>query len=234
MAPRAGVPAGLVRGLPASPPMDLPPGSFRRVPRHLGLIPDGNRRWAEARGLAKQEGYGSGIEPGLRMLDACRRQGVAEVSIYGFTKDNVRRPAQQVEGFRRACSGFGLRAVERGAALLVVGDARSPVFPRELLPFAAVRAAGDLRVNLIVNYSPGWDLETGAREGRRPALASGDIPRIELVVRWGGRRRLSGFLPLQCAHADLCVLDTLWPDAEPEDLETALSWYQTQDVTQGG
>jgi undecaprenyl diphosphate synthase len=211
-----------------------------RIPRHVGFIPDGNRRWAQGRGLAKQAGYEAGIEPGLRMLDACRAHGIEEVSIYGFTKENARRPRPQVEGFRRACVAFGRRALEEGAALFVVGDTSSPVFPDPLRAFARERARGDLRVNLLVNYSWQWDVETGVR-AREPAgaaglgsLASGGIPRIELVVRWGGRRRLSGFLPLQCAYADVCVLDALWPEATAEDLGEALAWYQTQDVTMGG
>ncbi len=66
------------------------------------------------------------------------------------------------------------------------------------------------------------------------ALASAAVSRIDLVVRWGGRRRLSGFLPVQCAYADFYVIDTLWPDSHPEEFIDALTWYQAQDVTLGG
>ena len=206
-----------------------------RIPAHLGLIPDGNRRWAEARGLAKEHGYAAGVEPGLRLLDDCRSLGVREVTIYGFTQENVRRAARQVAAFRAACVEFALAASARGAALLVVGDSRSRTFPRELVPFAHERGEGDLRVNLLVNYGWRWDLFEGAR-GAAPRLryASHAIPRVDLVVRWGGRQRLSGFLPLQSAYADLFVIPTLWPDMSPSDLETALAWYRRQDVTIGG
>ena len=67
----------------------------RRVPRHVGFIPDGNRRWAEARGLARQEGYDHGIAPGLSLCEQCRDAGVEEVSVYCFTKDNTKRPTAQ-------------------------------------------------------------------------------------------------------------------------------------------
>lgn len=216
-----------------------------RIPRHVGVIPDGNRRWAQARGMSRGEGYAFGIEPGLRLLEHCRRRGIEEISIYGFTKENVRRPSDQVDAFRQACAEFGLRAVrEAGAALLVVGDTRSPVFPDALRPFAERRSEGEIRVNLLVNYGWQWDLfhaaehprERGGtrRSGGAKAIGSSGVSRIDLVVRWGGRSRLSGFLPLQCAYADLCWIETLWPDSRLEEFDEALAWYRSQDVTLGG
>ena len=207
---------------------------FKRVPRHIGFIPDGNRRWARSRGLPAQAGYAAGIEPGLGMLAACRELGVHEVSIYGFTKENVRRPSDQVVSFRDACVSFALRAIESGASLLAVGDSDSQLFPTELLRFVRERSPGDLRVNLLVNYGWQWDLEAVHRGATPTAFETSTIPRVDLVVRWGGRRRLLGFLPLQCAYSDFCVIEALWPDASRGDLVSALDWYQTQDVTMGG
>jgi len=216
-----------------------------RVPRHVGFIPDGNRRWADERGLARGEGYTAGIEPGLRLLRYCRELGIEEVSIYGFTKENVRRPSAQVTAFREACTEFGLRAVrEAGAALLVVGDTGTPSFPDGLRPYAERRSDGEIRVNLLVNYGWQWDLARAVERAGRggggryaelmKSLASGAVSRVDLVVRWGGRRRLSGFLPVQCAYADFYTIDTLWPDARLEEFDAALSWYEVQDVTMGG
>lgn len=65
-------------------------------------------------------------------------------------------------------------------------------------------------------------------------IASSDISRIDLIIRWGDRRRLSGFLPVQSIYADFYVLDKMWPDFSPDDLYQALDWYQNQDVTLGG
>lgn len=215
-----------------------------RIPRHVGVIPDGNRRWADARGLARADGYFPGVDRGLHFLEVCRGLGIEEVSVYGFTKENVRRPAEQVAVFRRACTEFGLKAIERGVALRALGDTRSPVFPEALLPYAERRSAGDLRMNLLVNYGWQWDLAWGSEQASKTrnfsssqaplALASADIPRVDLVVRWGGRRRLSGFLPVQCAYADFYVIDTLWPEATPEEFLDALAWYEEQDSTLGG
>ena len=206
----------------------------RRLPKHVGFIPDGNRRWAEKRGLPRQAGYAAGIEPGLRLLEQCHRLGIEEVSAYGFTRENVRRPGPQVEAFRLACVEFGLAAVDWGAALRVVGDASSPVFPSELRPFAATRVPGRLRLNLLVNYGWQWDLSGPPCDERGLHLHSADVPRIDLVVRWGGHQRLSGFLPVQCAYADFAFVETLWPDMTPDDLVDVLAWYERQDVTLGG
>jgi undecaprenyl diphosphate synthase len=203
--------------------------AFKRLPHHVGVIPDGNRRWAVARGGAKRDGYAAGIEPGLRLLEVCRELGIEEVSVYGFTKENVHRPPDQVAAFRDACVEMCRRMVENGMALQIIGDCDSEVFPQALRPYADTRAAGGVRVNLLINY--GWQWDVSALPAR---LCSGAVSRVDLVVRWGGRCRLSGFLPIQCAYADLHVVDTLWPDMREEEFLAALRWYERQDVTLGG
>lgn len=205
-----------------------------RVPRHIGFIPDGNRRWAQNRGLPKQAGYDAGIQPGLRLIERCMELGIEEVSAYAFTKENVHRPGPQVEAFRRATVEFALAAVETGVALRVVGDDTSPHFPDALRPFAHARGPGRIKFNLLANYGWQWDLTgTPARRGGSP-LRSSDVSRVDLVVRWGGRRRLSGFLPIQCAYADFAFHDTLWPEMHLSELTAALTWYARQDITLGG
>lgn len=213
-----------------------------RIPRHVGLIPDGNRRWAERQGLPRHAGYSAGIAPGIELVAHCRRLGVEELSIYGFTTENTHRPGDQVAAFRRACVEFSERVLAGGAALLVIGDSASRVFPGELKALALRRSAGDLRVNMLVNYGWQWDLRAKVAPSeaatRRvdpfPGIGSRGASRIDLVVRWGGRRRLSGFLPIQSAYADLHVVDTLWPDMRPEEFEQALRWYARQERTMGG
>ena len=80
--------------------------AFARLPRHVGFIPDGNRRWAKERTLPASAGYEAGIAPGLALIDMCRSLGIEEVSIYGFTQDNTRRPSEQTAAFRDACVKF--------------------------------------------------------------------------------------------------------------------------------
>lgn len=200
-----------------------------RLPRHIGFIPDGNRRWATDRGLAKQDGYAHGIEPGIQLFEACRSRGIEEVSIYCFTKDNTKRPAAQTRRFTAASVAFARLMAEQGAALLVVGDETSAMFPSELASFRQ-RTDGGIKVNLLINYGWEWDL-AGLRED---GLRSAEVSRLDLIVRWGGGRRLSGFLPVQSVYADFYVCDELWPDFEVGQFDAALAWFALQDQTLGG
>ena len=126
-------------------------------------------------------------------------------------------------------------------SLLVTGNRDAPAFPQALLPYTTRRDlnGGGIRVNFLVNYGWEWDLarlnNPGVRRGTIcTQLNSRDISRVDLVIRWGGMRRLSGFLPVQSVYADFFVVDRLWPDFQPEDFFQALQWYQKQDVTLGG
>ncbi|WP_315760161.1 undecaprenyl diphosphate synthase family protein [Sphingomonas sp. Y38-1Y] len=201
----------------------------RRLPRHVGFIPDGNRRWATDRGLAKQDGYAHGIEPGLRLSDQCMSLGIEEVTIYCFTKDNLKRPSAQQARFTEASVAFAHAIADRGAAVLVVGDERSAKFPRELLDYRERRGDG-MKVNLLMNYGWEWDLDGLRGDG----LRSKDVSRLDLIVRWGGGRRLSGFLPVQSVYADFYIREELWPDFEPDQFDAALTWFAQQDQTLGG
>jgi undecaprenyl diphosphate synthase len=151
------------------------------IPRHIGFIPDGNRRWAMDRGLPKEAGYAHGVGPGLLLYEKCRGCGINEISIYGFTQDNTRRPTIQKQAFSDACVALAFDIALRGAALLVVGDETSKQFPVALKQFRQRRGDG-MKVNLLVNYDWEWDLD-GLKNG---GLRSDEISRMDLIVRWGG------------------------------------------------
>lgn len=200
-----------------------------KLPRHIGFIPDGNRRWALAHGMGKHDGYAFGLAPGLALYEQCKEYGIEEVSVYGFTQDNLKRPSEQKEAFRVACVQFALQIQEKGAALMVVGDDESEQFPPELRRFRQ-RTGSGIKVNFLVNYGWQWDL-AGLREGE---IRSKDVSRLDMIVRWGGGRRLSGFLPVQSVYADIFVVEDYWPDFKPAHLDEALEWFARQDQTLGG
>lgn len=215
-----------------------------RIPKHIGIIPDGNRRWAVARGLAKHAGYKAGLPPALKLLRLCKEVGIEEVTTYGFTQENTKRTEEQRRAFQKACVD-GVEIIKNeDARLLVVGDTGSPMFPRELLPYTkrTTFGTGKIKVNFLVNYGWQWDLKAlsahhqtnGERTNIVSMLQSSDVSRIDLIIRWGGRRRLSGFLPVQSVYADIYVIDAYWPDFKPEHFYGALDWYQRQDITLGG
>lgn len=212
-----------------------------RLPKHIGIIPDGNRRWAENNGLSKEKGYNIGINPGLLLFKICQKLDIEEITYYGFTTDNTKRPAKQKDAFTKACIDAVKLLSHEDAELLVVGNIESPCFPPELMQFTQrkVFGKGGLKVNFLVNYGWEWDLNLSRQTYHKRnnfdlVLHSKDISRIDLIIRWGGRRRLSGFLPIQSVYSDFYVVDDYWPDFKPQHIYDALDWYATQDVTLGG
>ena len=180
-----------------------------RIPRHIGIIPDGNRRWAKGAGLQKQDGYAHGLAPGLQLLQLARQAGVEELTYYGFTTDNCKRPPEQVRAFSAACVEAVRRIASEPVFLLVVGDSDAPAFPGSCWPTPAAPrwAAAASGSTFSSNYGWEWDLAgLHAPGGRRREicgqLRSAEISRVDLVIRWGGMRRLSGFLPVQSVYAD--------------------------------
>jgi undecaprenyl diphosphate synthase len=212
-----------------------------RLPEHIGIIPDGNRRWAEQKGIPKEKGYEKGIDPGLSLFKLCQQTGIKEITYYGFTADNTKRPAEQKRAFMDAC----IKAVKilstEDASLLVLGNSDSPAFPKELMSFTkrTTFGKGGIKVNFLVNYGWEWDLNSlkmvdPAQKNIVNFIKSAEVSRIDLIIRWGGRRRLSGFLPVQSIYSDFFVIDDYWPDFKPDHFFHALNWYQKQDVTLGG
>lgn len=202
-------------------------------PKHIGIIPDGNRRWAVENGMEKRDGYEHGLMPGLKLLRMARENGIEEITYYGFTVDNCKRPSEQFQAFQKACVKAVEMITKEGADLLVIGNSKSKCFPKELIEYTKRTPinGGGIKVNFLVNYGWEWDLSHIKEDGKP---YSKDISRIDLVVRWGGMRRLSGFLPIQSVYSDFYVVEKYWPDYEDEDFYAALRWYEMQDVTLGG
>lgn len=210
-----------------------------RIPNHIGIIPDGNRRWAVSNGLTKDKGYSVGISPGLELFKQCQDYGIKEITYYGFTTDNTKRPRVQKDAFIDACIKAVNILSSQNAELLVIGNTTSKSFPKELLPFTKrqVFGNGGIKINFLVNYGWEWDLNmlnSSDKNNLKQNLHSKDISRIDLIIRWGGRRRLSGFLPVQSVYSDFYIIDDFWPDFKPSHLKEALEWYSIQDITLGG
>ena len=211
-----------------------------RIPKHIGIIPDGNRRWAVDKGLNKEDGYNSGLNPGVETLKLAKEVGVDEITYYGFTTDNCKRPKVQVESFVKACLDAADLIAKENVSLLVLGNDKSKFFPDELKKYRTRTNIGNggIKVNFLVNYGWEWDVsnivDCNNRKDIMESLESRDISRIDLVIRWGGRRRLSGFLPIQTVYSDFYVIDDMWPDFKTAHFYDALNWYDKQDITLGG
>jgi len=180
--------------------------TFKRIPTHIGIIPDGNRRWAEENGYQKKDGYMHGVMPGFELYEMMLEYGIKEATFYGFTKDNNKRARDQREAFTKACIDAVEMLSGRDANLLVIGNTDSPAFPAELNKYANKRVGfgrGLININFLVNYDWEWDLRS-MLTSKQPASFA--IPRIDLIIRWGGRRRLSGFLPMQSVFTLIFIL----------------------------
>lgn len=208
--------------------------TFKRIPAHIGVIPDGNRRWATENGFEKKDGYEHGINPGFELYELMLEYGIKEATFYGFTKDNNKREKGQRDAFTKACVDAVELLSGKDANLLVIGNTESTAFPEQLYKYANKRVnfgRGLINLNFLVNYDWEWDLKNLSVNNQ---LASFDIPRVDLIIRWGGRRRLSGFLPVQSVYADFYIIDDYWPGFNKSHFIDALRWYQNCDVTLGG
>lgn len=212
-----------------------------RIPDHIGIIPDGNRRWAVDNGMTKEKGYSEGLNPGLELFKLCEKTGIKEITYYGFTVDNTKRPRFQRLAFTKACVDAVKLLSQENADLLVLGNTESEMFPKSLVPFALRRqrfGTGGTKVNFLVNYGWEWDLKSyfgdGDKNNSFGSVRSNDISRVDLIIRWGGRRRLSGFLPLQSVYSDFYIIEDYWPEFRPQHFYDALNWYNNQDITLGG
>jgi undecaprenyl diphosphate synthase len=224
------------------------------VPAHVAIIMDGNGRWAAARGLPRVAGHRAGVEAVRRTLRATMENGVGWLTLYAFSSENWRRPAEEVSDLTGLLRHFLRNEVaeldEHGVRLRIIGDrTRFDADIQAELEAAERRTAGNARLNLVIALSYGARAEivaaarmaaAAAREGRLdPAsldeaafagmLSTSGIPDPDLIIRTSGEQRLSNFLLWQAAYAELVFLDVLWPDFAPGDFAAALAEFNRRE-----
>jgi undecaprenyl diphosphate synthase len=229
----------------------LPVLDMSRLPRHVAIIMDGNRRWARDRRLPAIEGHRRGIVALRNVTRAARDLGIPIVTAYGFSTENWRRDSAEISLLLDLCVYFAkteLAELQRNNVRVnVIGRFRAlPRASREALEDLAARTASNdgLLLNLAVNYSGRTEfadaaaaLATDVEAGRvdpgaidealiATYLSTGDLPDPDLLIRPGGESRLSNFLLFQLAHAELHVSDVFWPDFTHEHLVRAVADYQ--------
>jgi undecaprenyl diphosphate synthase len=218
------------------------------VPRHIAVIMDGNGRWAKQRHLPRFAGHKRGVEAVRGTVQACAERGVKYLTLFAFSSENWRRPAEEVallmQLFRAALSSEVEKLHRNGIRLRVVGDlGRFDARMRALIEQGEGLTGGNARLTLTIaaNYGGRWDiLQALARLLReRPDLARGPIeeahiapylamsyaPEPDLFIRTGGEQRVSNFLLWQLAYTELYFTDTLWPDFDAAALDAAIASY---------
>jgi len=232
---------------------------FDRLPRHVAIIMDGNGRWAKKRGLPRTAGHKVGAETFRKIARHCKKLGIRYLTVYAFSTENWKRPAEEVETIMGLLKTYMLEAIasmeEEKIKLKFFGDmsALSPELQELVKKTDEMSAHIDgVQANICLNYGGRDEILRAARtfaqecaEGKAaPAdltaekfascLYSADVPDPELIIRPSGELRLSNFLLWQCAYAEFYYCDTLWPDFSEEDLEKAIVDYQKRDRRFGG
>ena len=229
------------------------------IPRHIAIIMDGNGRWAKARHLPRVAGHRKGIEAVRTVTRAARALGVEALTLFAFSSENWRRPAEEVSdlmGLLRHFIKSDLdELVRENVRLRVIGDHRA--FAPDLVKMiddAMSRTADNTGSTLIVglNYGARDELVRAAKalaeqvaKGMLDAdaitadlidaqLDTSDFPPLDLMIRTSGEHRLSNFLLWQAAYAELLFIDKLWPDFGADDLAEAVASFGKRERRFGG
>ncbi len=219
-------------------------------PRHLAIILDGNGRWARSRMLPRIAGHRRGLEAVRATVQNCADRGVEYLTLFAFSSENWRRPAEEVallmQLFQAALSSEVERMHRNGVRLKVVGDIRrfDPKI-RSLVEQGERLTAENRRLTLTIaaNYGGRWDilqaLSRLAAAGTLPAeiteeklapyLAMSYAPEPDLFIRTGGEQRISNFLLWQLAYSELYFTERLWPDFDAAALDLAIASYRSRE-----
>jgi len=228
---------------------------FKKTPQHIAIIMDGNGRWAKARGLPRVAGHRAGAESLRRVLRAAVDFGVKILTVYAFSTENWKRPAQEVNAllglFERAIDNELDELRDAGVSFRHIG--RTQGLPARLLDKIghAQEATQDnerLILNIAFNYGGRAEIVDAVRkivaegipveqiDDRAIAqhLYTGGLPDPDLIIRTGGDMRTSNFLIWQSAYAELYVTPVFWPDFDGDDLRKALVAFQGRERRFGG
>ena len=217
------------------------------VPRHVAIIMDGNGRWARKRLLPRIAGHRRGVDAVRATVENCASRGVEYLTLFAFSSENWRRPAEEVallmQLFQAALSNEVERLHKNGIRLKVVGDLRSFDAKIRLLVEQGERQTAQndrLTLTIAANYGGRWDIlqavnrflqeQPGAQNADEgalaPYLAMSYAPEPDLFIRTGGEQRISNFLLWQLAYTELYFTETLWPDFDAAALDQAIVSYR--------
>jgi undecaprenyl diphosphate synthase len=221
------------------------------VPRHIAIIMDGNGRWAKKRFMPRVMGHQRGVESVREMIKSCRKMGVEYLTLFAFSSENWRRPADEVsflmQLFLKMLEMEISNMHKNNIRLKIIGDRTR--FDAKLVQY--IEHAEQLTANntgltltIAANYGGRWDIMQAmhalslahparatafGEEELTPYLSMHYAPEPDLFIRTGGEQRISNFLLWQLAYTELYFTDILWPDFGSKELEAALQSYQQRE-----
>lgn len=222
---------------------------------HIGIIMDGNGRWAAARGLPRTAGHSAGLRTARKIVEEATRASVGTLTLYAFSSDNWSRPTPEVNAlmrlFRRALITESKRCLNNGVRLTIIG--RRDRIPAELVrtiqEVEALTAHGrNLHLRVAVDYSARESIMRAAaiapaeglnREAFAKLLATVDhdpfpVRDVDLLIRTGGEQRLSDFLLWECAYAEFFFTSRMWPEFSAAEFSSALADFAGRERRFGG
>jgi len=230
-----------------------------RAPFHVAIIMDGNGRWAKKRFLPRVAGHRAGVQAVRRVIEAAPDLGINVLTLYAFSSENWRRPAEEVTDLMGLLRQFLRSEIDElhanGVRLRFIGDlTRLSADLQAMLAEAGRRTAANTRLTLVLalNYGATDEMARVMRAialdveaGRLAAdavdanaievrLDTAGLPPPDVVVRTSGEQRLSNFLLWQAAYAELVFVDTLWPDFDGAKLGTAIECFRARERRFGG
>jgi undecaprenyl diphosphate synthase len=229
-------------------PSAYPP--LERAPHHIGIIMDGNGRWAQGRGLPRLAGHQAGVDNIRRILESCVQFGVKVLTVYAFSTENWHRPPDEVSGLMRLLGLTIQRQLndlhKNGVRILHSGrmDGISQQLQQQIRHAIEVTQYNDrIWLNVAFNYggraeildavrriiADGVDPEALSEELFGTYLYTSNLPDPDLIIRTGGEWRLSNFLIWQAAYAEYYATPTYWPEFDEAELYNALAEFNRRE-----
>ena len=224
------------------------------IPRHVAIIPDGNGRWAESRGLPRSVGHSRGTEVVREVVRAAHELGIKQLTLYAFSTENWERPRDEVEAIMGLLDHYISEESEEldanGIQVRTIGRLHvlKPGLQRSVRTLVTRTASNDQMVlTFALSYSGraeivdavraiarrvesgGFDQEAIEEKDIREVLYAPDLPDPDLLIRTGAEHRISNFLLWQIAYTELWMTDALWPDFTKQDLVEAVAEYQRRE-----
>ena len=221
------------------------------VPRHIAVIMDGNGRWAKQRFMPRVMGHQRGVEALREVVKACRDLGVEYLTVFAFSSENWRRPADEVSFlmslFVKMLEHEVVKLHEKNVRVKLIGDrSRFDDKLRQAMQEAEQLTANNtgLTLTIAANYGGRWDIMNAVQtmlksrpelaqgfgeEDLSPCLSMSDAPEPDLFIRTGGEQRISNFMLWQLAYTELYFTDVLWPAFGRKELEAAIASYSKRE-----
>lgn len=227
--------------------------SFNNLPKSIGIIMDGNGRWAKKRGLPRSVGHRAGAETLRKIVEYCDEIGIKSVTAYAFSTENWKRPKAEVDNLMKLLEEYLTSAEEmlfgKNAVIKVIGniDVLSESIKQKIKDTEQLTKNNTgVVLNLAINYGGRDELvsainkcikdgiTTVTQSDIEKRLYSSDLTDVDLIIRPSGEYRLSNFLLWQSAYAEFWFDDVLWPDFTIKHLNKALADYQSRNRRFGG